>query len=697
MKAFGIIFLSIAVILGGFMPIISHAETELNKELETTVIKVKKLFNISNDYDNFTQRLDSDNGENIFYLSWSDSKEVLPSINVNIGADGFIKSFNKYYLGTEILDKTSKLTKEEARKIAFEFVEKVAPEIVKSIKLKENKSPLSINDDSYNFEFYRIENNIAFYDNNITLSINKFTGEANNYNANWDKEIIFPNPKEAITLEEAKTAFKDEIGLKLIYKNSYDTNWRPGPREMKRYLAYSLLNNNKAIDAFTGEVIEVNIYRPFADSKLESEISDASELTPIEQAETDKLKGLKSIELIEDKARDLLKLDESYKLTNKNLFTSWDNTDEFRWALQFKKTIDENNNIDININLNAKTEELISFYIYENQNPLAKPNINKEQSLELAKEYLKDIIGDKLAELEYVEYDVKDGELSYNFNFIRKLEGIYIEGDSVNIGIDTVNKKVVSYSINWYKDKMPSKANIISLDKAYEILFNNRDYELKYVKVYNQKDLNESKEEIKLVYAFKEDKPIIIDSNTGKFLDYNGKEYSENIIIEYVDIDKSYAKDKIITLSEYGISFKNKEFRPKEKMKQSDFLYLLWKSINSSPIEYNEPIEEIYKRLKDRGIIKNGEEDKEAVITKEEGVKYIIRTLNYDKIADEEGIFKDMWADSHNISKGLKGYMNIAYGLKIISGDGNTDNINPQSDLNREDGANIIYNYIFME
>ena len=697
MKTFGIVLLSIAVILGGLMPIISHAETEFNKELETTIIKVKNLFNISNGYDNFTQRLDSNNEEYTFYLSWSDSKEVLPSINISTDADGFIKSFNKYYPGFEVLDKTSKLTKEEARKIAFEFVGKVAPKIVDNIKIKEDKSPLNINDDSYNFEFYRVENNIAFYDNNITVRINKLTGEPIDYNANWDKEIIFPNPKEAITLEKAKIAFKNKLGLQLIYKNSYDLYWRPGPREIKRYLAYGFLNNNKAIDAFSGEVIEVNNYRPFENSKLESTVADASELTPIEQAEIDKLKGLKNIELIEVKARELLKLDESFKLINKNLFTSWDNADEFRWVLQFIKTIDENNNIDVNINLNAKTEELISFYIYENQNPLAKPNINKKQALELAKEYLKNIIGDKLEELEYVESDVKDGELSYNFNFIRKSEMIYIEGDNVNIGIDTVNKKVVSYSINWYKDKMPSKDNIISLDKAYEILFNNRDYELKYVKVYNGKDLNESKEEIKLVYAFKGDNPIIIDSHTGKFLDDNGKEYSENTIMEYIDIDKSYAKDKIKALSEYGISFKNKEFRPKDKMKQSEFLYLLWKSINSSPIEYNEPIDEIYKGLKDRGIIKTVEEAKEKVITKEEGVKYIIRTLNYDKIADEDGIFKDIWADSDNISKGLKGYMNIAYGLKIISGDGNTDNINPKNDLNREDGANIIYNYLFMK
>ncbi|WP_399326722.1 S-layer homology domain-containing protein [Tissierella sp.] len=42
----------------------------------------------------------------------------------------------------------------------------------------------------------------------------------------------------------------------------------------------------------------------------------------------------------------------------------------------------------------------------------------------------------------------------------------------------------------------------------------------------------------------------------------------------------------------------------------------------------------------------------------------------------------------------MKGYINIAYGLKIITGDGK-GNINPKYELNREDTANMIYNYIF--
>ena len=38
--------------------------------------------------------------------------------------------------------------------------------------------------------------------------------------------------------------------------------------------------------------------------------------------------------------------------------------------------------------------------------------------------------------------------------------------------------------------------------------------------------------------------------------------------------------------------------------------------------------------------------------------------------------------------------MNLAYGLRIILGDG-TDYIRPKYELNREDAASMVYNYLF--
>lgn len=695
MKKIGVVFLILTIILGGFMPIISHAKSQLDKELEETIVQVKKLFQISNDYDEFTQRVNSNNEQTSFYMNWTDSKNILPSINVNTDAKGFITSYNKYYSQSKELDQTLSITKSEGEKRALEFIKKVSPDIIDNIKVIQNNSPLYLRADSYNFEFYRVENNIPFYNNTISVSINKFTGEANNYNVHWDKKLSFPNPSQAISVDKAKQAFRDEIGLHLIYKTYYGIYKISYPRELNYFLSYSILNNNKAIDAFTGKAINLNSNRFYAAGNQKSEMASDNELTPFEKAEIDKLVGIKDIAEIEKTSREILALDESYKLTNKNLFTSWNNPEEYLWMLQYTKTID-NNMLYASIDLNAKTGELISFSRYENQDPFAKANINKEQALQFAKEYLNKNVVDKENQLEYIPDETLEGELNYNFKFSRKTDGIYIENDEINIGVDSVNKRIISYSLRWYSGEMPSINNIISLDKAYEILFNNISNELRYTTVYKTNELGENKEEVKLVYALKTDNPIIINPHSGDFLNYQGKKYVENKIVDYMDIDKSYARDKIKMLSEFGISFTEAKFKPKEKMKQSEFLYLLWKSQNNTPSEYIDSIDQMYKDLKNLNIVRAGDRDKDSLITKEEAARYIIRAMNYDKLANESYIFKELWNDEGKISTGLKGYLNIAFGFKIINGDGETNNINPKYELKREDGANIIYNYLFM-
>ncbi|NMB27766.1 MAG: S-layer homology domain-containing protein, partial [Tissierellia bacterium] len=54
---------------------------------------------------------------------------------------------------------------------------------------------------------------------------------------------------------------------------------------------------------------------------------------------------------------------------------------------------------------------------------------------------------------------------------------------------------------------------------------------------------------------------------------------------------------------------------------------------------------------------------------------------------------KDLFKDTKDIDPKLKGYVSIAYGLRIVEGAGGK--LNPKAELKREDGANMIYNYLF--
>ncbi|WFA10281.1 YcdB/YcdC domain-containing protein [Tissierella sp. Yu-01] len=687
-----------ALVLLTTMPIGVYGDSAIDKNLETVILKVKDLFDISNEYDTFNSHVNSRGNSFYFYLNWSDSNSKLDTINITTDSSGNIISYSKYnpnYVEPET--KLPNYTRDEALKLAKEFIGKIDSNVYKELRLKENRNPIRSNDIDYGFSFIRNVNGVPYPDNTVSINVNKFTGEVNNYHTNWDREIHFPRPDDVISMDEGKQAYRDNIGLDLMYKTTYRTHRiMDENQDFSYYLAYSLLDSNKAIDALTGEAIALGHYGPIYENEksMDSVAGEGSNITPEERAEVEKLSGIIDIGIIEKEARNILDLGSDHILQSKNLYSSHKNPGEYQWSLYFIEKNDDNNGLNVNISLNAKTSELISFYKYDNYDSKNKASINKDEALELAKNYINKIQPNKANELELIEENLKDGQLSYHFRFIRKVDDIYVESDSISVTVDTVNKDITSYNFDWFNGQLPPVGELKGLDKAYEVLFNDIGYELKYATIYDYERPEDENKEVKLVYAVNQEIPMNIDALTGELLDYSGEPYKNKKDIEYTDIDDSYAKDKIRTLWEYGVGFNSTDFKPKDKIKQRDFIYLLFKSQYSYRTETEEDIDKIYEELSNTRIIRDGEKSPEKVVTKEEAVKFIIRAMNYDKVADISNIYTDLFDDSQEINSTFRGYINIAYGLGIINGDG-TGNIKPKIELSREDAASIIYNYMF--
>lgn len=694
-----IIFVIICSMVFNFIPPLrAYGEDANEKILEGITLKMKGLFDISNDYDGFVSQVNSHNNKTNFFLKWTDSKGKLPNVNIQTDSKGNIISFEKYLRhDEESTRKLPSISKEEALKLALEFMEKVDPIIFKEIKLIPSSNPFNTWDRDYSFDFIRVIDDIPYAENSVNINVDIDTGDISYYHANWERTLSFPKAENIISLESAKKAYIEDIGLKLVYKTVNNNNPRPMDidKDSKYFLVYTNIGERKGIDAVTGKPIILSSYGIYTTSN-EKAMDMGGEggapiITPKEQEEIDKLSGIKDVKEAEKRAREILKLDNRYKLKNHSLYSNWQNPDEFFYSLGF---VDDNNdkNDDINISLDAKTLELISFYKNRNIQANAKPVIKKSEALEMAKDFINKINPEKFDEVEYMENSIDDDEKYYNFNFIRKVGEIYVESDRISIGIDAVNKDINSYNINWYKGEFPSKENIVSIDKAYEILFDKIGLDLNYTSI--SKDKKEDERDIKLLYSISKDKPAIVDAHTGELLDYSGNPYKEVKIPNYNDIEDSYAKVKINALAEYGIGFSNDKFKPKDKIKQRDFLYLLWKSTNPYRTETEADSDIVYKELIRQNIIKEDEENKEKLVTKEEAAKFIVRAMKYEKLAEIPNIYKELFKDGNDIEKDLKGYMNIAYGLKIISGD-ETGYIRPKYELKREDAANMIFNYMF--
>jgi len=198
------------------------------------------------------------------------------------------------------------------------------------------------------------------------------------------------------------------------------------------------------------------------------------------------------------------------------------------------------------------------------------------------------------------------------------------------------------------------------------------------------------------VYSIKRDKPLNIDPKTGELLTYDGKPYKEFSIKEYTDIDTSYAKEQINTLAQYGITLPGSEFKPKENIKQRELLYLIAKAryfyLDLPEEDESKFDENLYSYLINQGIVKEDEKAPDAIVTKEEAVKYIIRALNFSKVANIKDIYTVPFKDGDMIDPELKGHVAIAYGLKIVSG--SNGYFNPSANITREQAAILVFNFL---
>ena len=151
------------------------------------------------------------------------------------------------------------------------------------------------------------------------------------------------------------------------------------------------------------------------------------------------------------------------------------------------------------------------------------------------------------------------------------------------------------------------------------------------------------------------------------------------------------AKKQIETLKDINIYLPGDKFEPKKEIRQEDFLYLLAIS-RENYLSYGNT-EDLYKMLMGQNIVKKGEKSPDSKISRQEAIKYIIRSLGYSKIADIDGIYKLDFKDSDSIDKELRGYVALAKGLKIVNGtkDGS---FKPEDTLTREQAVLLIYNML---
>lgn len=714
------LLLSLILIFTLALPIQGLA-ADMDKELENAIKIAKTKFSIPDSY-KFNSNINTYGNKKVYYLSWrsTDAMEST-SISVSVDGNGTIIDYNKYTpYDYNKIQKLPKISRQEAKVKADEYIEWIAPGLLKQLSYQENLQA-TIMDTSYYMNYYRVVNGVPFYNDRVYVNVNRDTGELQNYSRQWSDNLEFPAVTSPITLDKAEEAYVKNLGLRLIYKtNTVDD-------VLKAFAVYAPFYDNGAyaVDAFTGERIRLynNYYGGFNDSmtqtiekaNLRKAAGEGIILNPDELKAVQEAAKLKTKEEIENIARtsEFLGITAEHELQqNYYLGTNWPDKDEYVYTMQFSIPDDKETskyNKYVSVTINAKTGVIKSFYkeapYVENAQP--KDGLTTAKAAAdafLAKyypEYKQTVEYDKLSSESYIDTSVKAA--NYSFVYTRLVDGTACPDNSIQIGYDSVNGVINSMNINWYDISFPSVDKAIGLEAASDKLFEKVGLGLEYKYEYTTNPVEpyginpEANAKVKLAYVLKPNKPLILDANTGELLNYDGTAYKETVKVSYTDIKGHYAEEKINVLAENGIYLDGAEFKPNEAMSQRDFLTLLSKTLNYyGPVitlkSSSKDIDELYAFLKREGIIKDGEIVPDSCVTREDAVKFVIRALKYDRVADIKGIFNCSFQDKSSIDKNLVGYVTIAAGLGVVNG--TAAKFRPKDKLTRCEGAIIIYNYL---
>ena len=660
---------------------------EDSKGLEQAIIDAKNIIKVPDKYSGFThyssERETMDGKVRVWSLNWAEKEGNHGFVSASIGENGFLYDYNKYD-GDEDKKGLARVTKSAAKASADEFLSKVMPADAAQMKVIEQNSN-NYSNQEYNFAYQKFVNEIPVNFVTVSIGVSKYTGEVTSLTGNNPeiKGMEYPGLDKTISSADAEKAYTEKLGVNLKYYSYYDYK----QKKMNVFAGYSIHDNrSQAIDAKTGEPIKLynddRIYKDKQDyaTGVASQSNMAKMNQELTKEETEAVKNVSNLiskenaESILRGATDIITSDKKVKDTtlNKNYIN-----DQYVWNISFDNAYGE---------VNANTGEVISLHCYDYDN-ITGSTVSKTDAKNIAENFLKKITPNKFAQTKYKETEniifkisaIEEGNVS-SFNFVRQVNGIEFENNSLYVQVDRTKGKVIGYNNNWYDNiTFPDVSQSMTKEAAFNKFKELKTFGMQYVMI--------DKSKAGLVYNFKNsDENYILDPVNGKRLDYTGQVYKENKLPEYTDISGHWSEKIVKELLENGYYIEGERFKPDMNIGQIDFLRYLY-----SPMQNNYTDDEFYDMLIQNGVVKKEEKSPSALVSNKEAAKFIVRYLGHEQIAIHPEIFTNPFKDS--VDEKYKGYAAMCYALNIIKGDRN-GNFNGDRNISNAEAAVIIYNLI---
>ncbi len=256
----------------------SNKSLYIDKNLITYNATLNKAYSINNKDTNYIWNISLNDSRPVDYEKDQDTYRAYAYATVD-AKTGKILSFNaslksNYNSTDKWTEVKIKYDKKKAQSILETFLKA-------QIKNRFNKSKLVSQNDGYvayfkedvpvyggySFQYNRFNENIEFPYNGIQGAVDGVTGKIYNFYSNWDDDIEFESPKNAMSAEQAFQKYISNDGYQLVYEvneiNEYDPNYVGIDRYYDSSEAYSMKKeirlvyrpdvNPPYISPFTGE------------------------------------------------------------------------------------------------------------------------------------------------------------------------------------------------------------------------------------------------------------------------------------------------------------------------------------------------------------------------------------------------------------------------------------------------------------
>lgn len=677
------------------------------EKLKLILTDVKQRFVVYDQDASFKYSLSLENGINMYNLSWDGPKY---STYIKYGEDKNVywyyssKKDQGIYSETRIKQLPG-YEKKHAQDIAQAFLQKALPSEYKNFKLKQDSGNLSSN--MYSFEFIYTQNDIKVDGVMTNVLVDAADGKIISYSTSMDSSVKYNDIAGTISKEEAKKAYENELGVKLIYQSQYD--YEKNKIDKLNLVYIPNYSTEYVIDAKTGKRINISSNMNGGGyagvSMLDKGASEgANQVTLTEQEIADIKSKADLASLNEAKAKvksyNLEILDSNMAVESAQLYESKENTKSgYIWSISY---IGDSFEKRASVELDAKSLDLIGFNSYnysysENEiNSLQVENAKKDAEKILNK-YSNIKLNNLLLDENSIQNQLKNKNAYIYLTYNRVENNVEFPENYIDITYDVSKQKIISYRKNWYEIKFPSAENIVSKTTIYDKIFKENDISLKYKISYNKS----MKAISNLVYEVNQDdytKPLIFDALTGKRV--IAENYTSKPELKYSDVEKSKYKEEINTLLALGIGFQGSELKPQTFIRQDELLYLISQTFEYVPVPLYKiesltqaQKKEIEDQLRYIGVLAENETMTAKQITKEETAKYLVRALGYEKIASHSEIFKLGINDATEVEPSNIGYIAISDALNIIIKD-QKNNFSPKEKTTREEALKMIYNYL---